>query len=174
MNKRELRRLPPETLASLLEVCLDNFRICDGLWYLGVEERYGTEAATAIDLQVWERLIKVEAEALKKTLNIGEGIEGLVEAIGLSPSWSIVGDLEVNQTSATEGVVRVINCRPQEARLRQGKEPFPCRHLERTCFTVFAQTLDPRIRVSCAFSPPERRSPPWCEWHFHLGSRGAP
>jgi len=167
-KKGELRQLPRETLAGLLEVCLNNLRVCDGLWYLGVEDRHGTEEATAIDHQVWERLTKVEVEALKQTFNLNGGIEALLKAIELSPSWMIAGEYQLEQPSPSNGVLRILSCRSQEARLRMGREPFPCRVMEEAIFSVFAGALDPRIKVSCAFSPPERRSSPWCEWHFQL------
>ncbi|MFC1966856.1 DUF6125 family protein [Chloroflexota bacterium] len=168
MNKEKLRQLPSETLASLLEVCLNDLRVCDGWWYLGVENRYGTEVTTAIDQQVWEKLAKAEAEALKKSLNLNVGMEGLVKALELSPSWIIMGDYEVEQLSHDMGILRVVSCSSQQARLRMGRELFPCRAVGEAMLIAFAQAIDQRIRTSCIFSPPERNYSPWCEWQFHL------
>ena len=168
MNKAELRQLHPETLASLFEICLNDLRVCDGWWYLGVENRYGTEQATALDQQVWEKLAKIEAEALKKTLNLNGGMDGLIRAISMSPTWIMAGDYELEQLSPNKGVLRVISCYSQEARLRMGRELFPCRAVDEAMLTAFARAIDQGIRVSCTFSPPERNCSPWCEWHFHL------
>ena len=37
----------------------------DGLYYLGIEELFGTKSATEIDRKVWEVMGKIEARKIK-------------------------------------------------------------------------------------------------------------
>ncbi len=49
---------------------LRNLWAVDGLYFLGIEELYGTEVATEIDANVWEVMGKIEARKLKEFLGI--------------------------------------------------------------------------------------------------------
>ena len=64
----------------------------DGLYYLGIEEKWGTEAATEVDRKVWEVMGKLEARRLKKFFDItGTDIPSMIKALRFS-GWSL--DLE--------------------------------------------------------------------------------
>jgi hypothetical protein len=64
-----------ETLAEMsMEKLLDYFFLqirkiwrADGLYFLGIEKKFGTEAATEIDAQVWEGMAAIEAKSLLTT-----------------------------------------------------------------------------------------------------------
>jgi hypothetical protein len=45
----ELEGLSKETLIELIKMYSRNWHTCDGLWFSGVEERYGTDTALEID-----------------------------------------------------------------------------------------------------------------------------
>ena len=42
----------------------------DGLYYLEIEDKYGTKPATEIDRKVWEVMGKIEARRLKELFDI--------------------------------------------------------------------------------------------------------
>jgi len=64
----------------------------DGLYYLGIEENWGTEAATEIDRKVWEIMGKIEARKIKKLFDIKDSnIASVMKALSYS-GWAL--DLE--------------------------------------------------------------------------------
>ncbi|ENO12004.1 hypothetical protein MBGDC06_00390 [Thermoplasmatales archaeon SCGC AB-539-C06] len=71
MDREEDRKLiseiPKEKMAEFIFMHLRDMWTVDGLYYLGIEEKWGTEAATEIDRKVWEVMGKIEARKLKKT-----------------------------------------------------------------------------------------------------------
>jgi len=50
----ELEKLPKETLIELIKMYSRNWHTCDGLWFSGVEERYGVDKALEIDINMWD------------------------------------------------------------------------------------------------------------------------
>ena len=60
----ELEKLPKETLIELIKMYSRNWHTCDGLWFSGVEERYGTDKALEIDVKMWEVSSRIEASLL--------------------------------------------------------------------------------------------------------------
>ena len=64
---------------------LRNMWAVDGLYYMFIEEEFGTEAATEIDRKVWEVMGKIEARKIKKLFNIeGTDIPSLMKALSFS------------------------------------------------------------------------------------------
>jgi hypothetical protein len=168
MRPEELSKLPKETLIKLFEILRRDQRTIDGFWFLQVENSYGIEKAIEFDAYVWNRIGRINAKRLKEALGLGTGIPALVKAIELDPLWFLFG-YEVKQLSIAEAAVVFTDCLGQKARLKMGKELFPCRSVDEGYFTGFAKTLDPRIEVQCISCPPERYSDElWCEWRFTL------
>ena len=65
-----LKQLPKEKIPDYIFMQLRNLWAVDGLYFLGIEEHYGTEVATSIDANVWEVMGKIEARKLKEFLGI--------------------------------------------------------------------------------------------------------
>ena len=63
-----LSQLPKEKIPDYIFMQLRNLWAADGLYFLGIEERYGTEVATQIDADVWVVMGKIEARKLKEFL----------------------------------------------------------------------------------------------------------
>ncbi len=53
----------------------------DGLWFVIAEERFGFDAALALDEAVWKVLPKLQARLLRKQLNLLPDITGLKPAL---------------------------------------------------------------------------------------------
>jgi hypothetical protein len=68
MKRAELERLSKETLIKLIEVYGKNWLTLDGLWFQGVEEKYGMDAALEIDLRMWMRQPTTEAKRIKEAI----------------------------------------------------------------------------------------------------------
>ena len=156
-------------LIELFFMQMRNLWTVDGLYYLGIEERFGTESATEIDRGVWEVMGKIEARRLKETLGIkGDDIPTMVEALRLT-SWSL--DLEEKEVVVEENrvIFRNTNCRVQKTRIKKALLEFPCKMVRWGYLKSFAKEFNPNIEVECNVCPPDQHSENlWCEWEFKM------
>jgi hypothetical protein len=164
-----LNNLPKETLLNLFHMHIRNTFRVDGLYFLGIEEKSGSEAATQIDTNCWKLLGKLEARELKNLLKIEKNdILALMYALR-NTSWSLYQEEKQVETSPNRGVYRVVKCRVQEARIAKKVGVFPCKNVRFSYLKAFAKELNPNIEVSCRTAPPDqRREGFWCEWDFTL------
>jgi len=170
VTQRRLDRLSRKQLQALLDVSLKDFRTVDGLWFVGVEKRFGTQLATEVDREAWEWLGRRNAYRLKEALGLNEGgLPDLVKALEFDPCLSM-NDYEVASVSDRQAVFRCKVCYSQTERTKAGKALFDCRSVDEAYFKSFAQTIDPGIHVRCDFCPPPRRTGDlWCQWSFEKG-----
>lgn len=167
-----LSRLPVDKILDLFLLHIRNLWRVDGLYFLGIEEKFGTEAATEIDANTWKILAKIEAKDLKRTLGITE-VNDVKTALNLlrNTSWSLYQTSKGIQISedGMSGIFRVISCKVQEARLRKGLQVFPCKVVRFGYLKSFAQELNPNLKVECLACPPDPKPPThWCEWKFYF------
>lgn len=148
---------------------LRNMWAVDGLYYLFIEEKWGTEEATEIDRKVWEVMGKIEARKIKELFNIeGNDIVSVMKALSYS-GWSM--DLEDKEIEIQEnkGIVRNIRCRVQNTRLSKGLSEFGCKPVRWGFLKSFAKEFNPNIKVECVVCPPDKHKDDlWCEWIFTL------
>jgi hypothetical protein len=161
--------MPNETLLNLFHMHIRNLWRVDGLYFLGIEQKFGTEAATQIDTDCWKLLGKLEARELKNLLHLEKNdIPALMYALR-NTSWSLYQEEKQVETSPTKGIYRVTKCRVQEARVAKTLGVFPCKHVRFSYLKAFSQEFNPNIIVSCRVAPPDqRRENVWCEWEFML------
>jgi len=141
----------------------------DGLYFIGIEKKYGTDAAAEIDRNVWGDMARIEAKRLKKCLGIeGDDLQSMVKALRAT-SWAL--DLE-NKEIILEGhrvVFRNLDCRTQKTRIKKGLGEFPCKPVRFGYLKAFAEEFNPKIEVRCGVCPPDSHSDAlWCEWEFVL------
>jgi len=164
-----LNKMPKETLLSLFHMHIRNLWRVDGLYFLGIEEKFGTEAATQIDTNCWELLGKLEARELKNLLKIEKNdIPALMYALR-NTSWSLYQEEKQVETSPSRGVYRIIKCRVQEARIAKAVGVFPCKDVRFSYLKAFVNEFNPNMEAKCRTAPPDqRREGTWCEWEFTL------
>ena len=76
---------------------------------------------------------------------------------------------EVVEHTPSTCVFRMNTCRVQEARKRQGLDDFPCKEVGIVEYSVFARTIDPRIKTRCLCCPPDPHPEDYyCAWEFTL------
>lgn len=141
----------------------------DGLYYLFIEEKYGTEVATEIDRRVWEVMGKIEARKIKKLFDIkGNHISDVIYALRYS-GWSM--DLEDKEIEIKDdvGIIRNVKCRVQDTRLKKGLKEFACKPVRFGFLKSFAYEFNPDIEVKCNVCPPDEHPDDlWCEWEFRM------
>jgi len=151
---------------------LRNMWAVDGLYYLGIEEKWGTEAATEVDRKVWEVLGKIEARKLKEFFDIkGNDIPSMMKALQYS-GWAL--DLEDKEVVVEEnrGIIRNVKCRVQNTRIKKGLDEFGCKPVRWEFLKAFAKEFNPDIVVNCNVCPPDKHPDDlWCEWEFKIKSK---
>ncbi|UCE38579.1 MAG: hypothetical protein JSW00_04945, partial [Thermoplasmata archaeon] len=119
-DRKLIAEIPKEKIADFIFMHLRNMWTVDGLYFIGIEEAFGTEAAATIDRKVWEIMGKIEARRLKKFFDISSNdIPSMIKALRLS-GWAL--DLEDKEIVVENGkaVVRNIKCRVQNTRIKKG------------------------------------------------------
>jgi hypothetical protein len=168
-DEKLIKEIPKDKIADFVFMHLRNMWAVDGLYYLFIEEKWGTKEATEIDKKVWEVMGKIEARKIKELLNIkGDDIPTVMKALSYS-GWSMdLEDKEI-EIKKDKGIVRNIQCRVQNTRLKKGLTEFACKPVRWVFLKAFAKEFNPKIQVECIVCPPDEHSDNlWCEWEFIL------
>lgn len=165
-----LADLDPERMAALLKALSVSWLAADGVWFRTVEDARGMHDAKRVNDTCWSRLARFEALRAKALLGLPEagGLAALKAALGARlvaqvNTWDIV--------DATDNAFtyRILDCRVQSSRTRQGLPPYPCQSGGTVEYTAFAAGVDPAITVTCVSCPPETTlSDCACAWRFAL------
>jgi len=168
-DRRLIEKIPKDKLADYIFMHLRNLWAVDGLYYLGIEEEFGTKAATEIDAKVWEVMGKIEARRIKQLFNInGTDIKTMIKALRYS-GWSL--DLEDKEIIVEENkaIFRNVKCRVQNTRLKKGLKEFGCKPVRFGFLKAFAKEFNPDIELKCNVCPPDKHPDDlWCEWEFKI------
>lgn len=168
-DRKLIENIPQKRIADFIFMHLRNMWAVDGLYYLGIEEDFDTNAATEIDRKVWEIMGKIEARKLKKFLELeGNDIATMMNALRYS-GWTL--DLEDKEifVEKDRAVLRNVKCRVQNTRLKKGLIEFGCKPVRWGFLKAFAQEFNPDIEVKCNVCPPDEHSSDlWCEWEFKM------
>ncbi|WP_300162524.1 DUF6125 family protein [Solidesulfovibrio sp.] len=167
-----LAGLGQERLEALLDALSVSWLAADGVWFRQVEEARGMHDAKRVNDSCWSRLGYYEAVQAREALGLpeGGGLAALKAAFGARlvariNAWDIV------EETPDAFVFRMVRCRVQSSRARQGLPPYPCVSGGTVEYTAFAAGIDPAIRVSCVSCPPETiRDDCACAWRFSLPS----
>jgi hypothetical protein len=168
-DEKLLSNLPKEKITEYLFMQLRNLWAVDGLYFLGIEERLGTEVATEIDAKVWEVMGKIEARKLKEFLGITTtDVPSMMHALQYT-SWAL--DLEDKEIiiEKNHAILRNVSCRVQHTRLSKGLKEFGCKPVRFGFLKTFAKEFNPAIVVKCTVCPPDKHPEHlWCQWEFTL------
>jgi hypothetical protein len=169
-DREMLAEMPVEKLIDYFFLQIRNLWRVDGLYFLGIEKRFGTEAATEIDAGVWETMAAIEAKSLQKMFHIGENpnVPTIIKLLRLS-SWALDQPFKTIALSDKRATLSVDRCRTQETRLSKGLGEFPCKKVRFGYLKNFATTLNPKVEVNCVVCPPDSHPKElWCKWEFKL------
>jgi hypothetical protein len=169
-DRETLARMPAEKLLDYFFLQIRNLWRVDGLYFLGIEQKFGTEAATEIDAGVWKAMAKIEAKGLQRMFQVGENpdVPTIIELLRKS-SWALDQPFKTVEVSEKRAMLSMDKCRTQEARLSKGLGEFPCRKVRFGYLRNFAKTLNPNVEVNCLICPPDTHPKDlWCKWEFKL------
>jgi hypothetical protein len=169
-DRQILEAVPTSKLLDYLFLQVRNLWRVDGLYFLGMEKKFGTEAATEIDSGVWEAMAAIEAKSLQKMFHAGENLDVLkITDLLRKSSWALDQPFKTVEISSGRAVLKVNRCRTQETRLSKGLGEFPCKKVRFGYLKTFAKTLNPEVEVNCLVCPPDKHpKDSWCEWEFTL------
>jgi len=169
-DRKMLRKMQTEKLLDYFFLQIRNLWRVDGLYFLGIEKRFGTEAATEIDAGVWEAMAGIEAKTLAKTFRVGEtpDVPTIMDLLRKS-SWALDQPFKTIEVNSKRAVLGVDRCRTQETRLSKGMKEFPCKKVRFGYLKGFAKSLNPNVKVNCLVCPPDKHPrDSWCKWEFVL------
>lgn len=135
--------------------------------------KFGTEAATEIDAEVWENMAAIEAKGLQRMFKIGENpdVATIVDLFHKS-SWALDQPFKTIEIGNNGATLAIDKCRTQEARLGKGLHEFPCKKVRFGYLKKFTKTLNPEVEVKCLVCPPDKHLPDsWCKWKFIMQGR---
>lgn len=167
-DRRMLAELPMEKLLDYFFLQIRNIWRVDGLYFLGIEKRFGTESATEVDAGVWETMAAIEAKSLTRMFNVGENPD-LATIIRLlrKSSWALDQPFKETEVGDKRATLSIDKCRTQEARLGKGLREFPCKKVRFGYLRNFAKSLNPKAEVNCLVCPPDKHPKDlWCKWEF--------
>lgn len=167
-DRKMLAELPMEKLLDYFFLQIRNIWRVDGLYFLGIEKRFGTEATTEVDAGVWETMAAIEAKSLQRLFKIGENPD-LATIIRLlrKSSWAMDQPFKTIDIGDKRATLSIDRCRTQEARLSKGLCEFPCKKVRFGYLRNFAKTLNSKVEVNCLVCPPDKHPKDlWCKWMF--------
>jgi hypothetical protein len=170
MKRVVLEKLPKKTLIEMAKMYSRNWQALDGNWFGLVEAEFGVETAVRLDLKSWEKQAALEAQRIKKVLNLDKGGLSSILTVLSFMSWQLASPLfEVEEESSEKVVFYYPRCAIHESRNRQNKPVFPCKTMKLNLLLNIASVVEPRTVVKCIHCPPD---PPqegyWCKWELTL------
>jgi hypothetical protein len=163
-----LAGLGGERLEKLLGALSVSWLAADGVWFRAVEDERGMHDAKRVNDTCWARLGYYEAVRAKSVLGLPEagGLAALRAAFG-ARLVSRINQWEIVEETPESFVLRMVQCRVQSSRARQGLPPYPCISGGTVEYAAFAAGIDSAIKVSCVSCPPETTLPECaCAWRF--------
>lgn len=169
-DRKMLAEAPIDQLLDYFFLQIRNIWRIDGLYFLGIEKKFGTKTATEIDAEVWESMAAIEAKNLQRMFKVGENLDVPI-IIGLlrKSSWALDQPFKTIEIGNKRAIFGIDRCRTQEARLGKGLCEFPCKKVRFEYLKNFARTLNPKVEVNCLACPPDNHpSDSWCKWEFTI------
>lgn len=142
----------------------------DGLWFQAIERHHGMDEAIKLDVEAWERQTVLEAKRIMSLLGIqsGGGLDALEECLKYR-MYAFLNEQHSERRDPSTLLFYMDTCRVQRARQEKGMDFFPCKPVGIPEYSLFAETIDPRIKTTCIGCPPDETGPNWhCAWRFVL------
>lgn len=167
--KGELMKLTKEQLIDYIGVLKKNFWTCQNNWMANVNKRYGTKAAAELDALLFGRLMLVEVHRFKKLFNLGDDLSALTKCMIFSISSEEGLESEWVELTAKRVSWQCTRCPMQLRRRSDGVDELPCKEPLISTATNLAAAVNPRIKVTHVFAPPDPHTDDlWCGATYEL------
>jgi len=111
-DRKTVAEMPMEKLFDYFFLQIRNIWRVDGLYFLGIEKKSGTEAATEIDAQVWESMAAIEAKSLQRMLKVGENPDvPMIVGLLRRSSWALDQPFKTIEISFKQAILSIDGCR---------------------------------------------------------------
>jgi hypothetical protein len=167
-DMKMLSSLDEWELIDLLLFNIKNLWRVDGLYFLGIEKRFGTDAAIDIDIECWEYLAEIEVKYLKQMFSLGSNLDDLAKALRFT-SWALDHPSKEIEINGDTLIFRITDCHTQKARKEKLLPEFSCKNVRGKYLKIFVEKFNPDIDVRCNICPPDEHPDNiWCEWCFTM------
>jgi len=142
----------------------------DGLWFQAIERQHGIDEAIKLDIEAWKRQTVLEARRIMSLLQIepGGGMDALETCLKYR-MYAFLNEQHVERPDKRTLVFYMDSCRVQRAREEKKLTFFPCKKVGIPEYSLFAETVDKRIKTECVGCPPDPTGPGWhCAWKFTI------
>jgi hypothetical protein len=162
--------LPREQLLKLIDTFAKAWQAMDGAYFLALEKKFGIDVAIEMDKEAWKIFSPIEATRIMKEFNIkpNGGLQSLEKALEYRV-YAVLNKQSTELINKNTLQFTMNECRVQVARNRKGLPDFPCKQVGEIEYSYFAKTIDPRIKTTCVFCPPDSHpDDAYCKWEFVL------
>lgn len=142
----------------------------DGLWFQSIERDRGMKEAIHHDIEAWRTFTIIEAKRIIDFLQLPEhgGLDALARALEFR-LYAFINQQQTIRPDERTLIFRMNECRVQAARRSKNMPDFPCKPVGEVEYSLFAQTIDPRIKTRCLACPPDSEVRDfYCGWEFTL------
>ena len=166
-SKEDLSR---EQALLLLEDFAKRWLAHDGLWFQSIERERGIDEAMHHDTEAWRSFTVIEAKRIRELLELPSqgGLDALAKALQFR-LYAFVNKQQLLRPNSNTLIFQMTDCRVQSARERKKMPYFPCKPVGEVEYSLFASTIDARIKTRCLSCPPERTTDEcYCAWEFAI------
>ena len=171
-SKDDLTR---EQALKLLDDFAKRWLAHDGLWFQSIEKARGLEEAVEHDIEAWRKFTVLEAKRIMAFLELppNGGLDALERALKFR-LYAFLNVQEIIRPDEHTLIFKMIDCRVQSARNRKNLPDHPCKPVGVVEYSLFASTIDSRIKTTCLACPPDPHPAEfYCGWQFVLEQSGS-
>ena len=133
------------TNQQLIEFFHRSYKASDGLWFIKIEEKYGFDAALAIDKEVWKVMPKIQARMIKAMLENVSLLESLKTKLSLE-GFKFTVEQKENGFQ-----IQINNCPWHNLMVKSGREKYSEKVGTTICnveYSVWASEFDENMRFT--------------------------
>jgi len=167
-SKDDLTR---EQALALLEDFAVRWLAHDGLWFQAIEQVRGIDEAVELDIKAWRTFTVLEAKRIMKFLGLPK--DGGLDALERALKFRLYAFINVQECFRPDDhtlIFQMKDCRVQSKRKQKNMPDHPCKPVGEVEYSLFASTIDSRIKTICIACPPDPHPEEfYCGWKFTLG-----
>jgi hypothetical protein len=155
--RADLLELPKETLADMVSMWINNYWANQSYWVSFVERDFGQESTERLDGEIFKRTAKIQAQALKKLLGLGDDMRTMAFVLKhITTQWPPAGfDWEIDEVTDERVVFHVNACPMGKYRKAHGLEVFRCKRIAPLLYDAVVKAINPRMKAICTHAHPD-------------------